>query len=168
MNKLPILISLLLLASCDGNKETATQAETSQTSTEEQAPEDTTIVKDNFVEEMIAADLYSRTVLSADPDYEFLRRNCTAQFADRLASAYDMDGEGLAVWLLRSGAQDGDGESRVVHVSRLPEDEVHIGDAAIRVDFLDMGNEGSVILCFEDGKIFEAMTPEGTSVFDAM
>lgn len=167
MNKLPILISLLLLASCGGNKETATQAETSPTATEEQAPEDS-IVKDNFVEEMIAADLYSRTVLADNPDYEFLRRNCTVQFADRLAAAYDMDGDGLAVWLLRSGAQDGDGESRVVHVSRLPEDEVHIGDAAIRVDFLDMGNEGFVILYFEDGKIFEAMTPEGISVFDAM
>ena len=40
-------------------------------------------------------------------DYRFLEAHCSAGLLSKLKKAYDYEGEGYAVWLFRSGAQDG-------------------------------------------------------------
>ena len=40
-------------------------------------------------------------------DYQFLEAHCSAGLLSKLKKAYDYEGEGYAVWLFRSGAQDG-------------------------------------------------------------
>lgn len=40
-------------------------------------------------------------------DYSFIEEHCTARLKRRLKAAYDYEGEGYAVWLFRSGVQDG-------------------------------------------------------------
>ena len=53
-------------------------------------------------------------------DYDYLQSHCTDKLLDKLAEAYEYDGDGLAVWLFRSGAQDGKYENaptKILHVT---------------------------------------------------
>ena len=119
-----------------------------------------------FDVEGIARKIYTKAVLADNPDYSVLRKNCSKQFLDKLAKAYrnEYDGKGYAVWYLRSGEMDGDGKSRVVDVTVLDKSEVTAGDAAVRVKYLDMGTPGTITLCFENGKMIDALK-NGKSIF---
>lgn len=67
-------------------------------------------------------------------DYEFLENNCSAGLLQRLSNEYDYDGGGYAVWLFRSGMQDGPtNESRILEIEQL-------GDGWYRYKALDMGH----------------------------
>lgn len=86
-----------------------------------------------------------------DP-HSVTERSCTEKLRKRLRATYaaEYDGEGYAIWLFRSGAQDGPSdESRVTSVIRL-------GKGLYRVEFIDMGIEGSrtLKLVTRDGKLF--------------
>ena len=86
-----------------------------------------------------------------DP-HSVTERSCTEKLRKRLRATYaaEYDGEGYAIWLFRSGAQDGPSdESRVTSVIRL-------GKGLYRVELIDMGIEGSrtLKLVTRDGKLF--------------
>lgn len=66
-------------------------------------------------------------------DYGFLKKHCASSLLKKLSDAYDYDGDGYAVWLFRSGAQDGPGdEHSVIHI----EDN---GDGWYTYTAIDMG-----------------------------
>lgn len=103
--------------------------------------------------------LYENKVFctSSDPDFN-LSEICTAGFLRRLADANDKDSDGYAMWLLRSGKQDGDDSPSKV-LSVLP----GAGNTVI-VHWTDMGHKGSTVLYMvkSDGKwkIDNATVPE--------
>ena len=68
------------------------------------------------------------------------------KLASDYAAEYGNEGEeAYAVWDFRTGAQDGDGPSRIKSIKSL-------GDGWYRYDFLDMGNPGANKVHFiEDG-----------------
>lgn len=66
-------------------------------------------------------------------DYAFLQQNCSEGLLTKLSDAYDYDGDGYAVWLFRSDAQDGpSNEHRIIGI----EDQ---GDGWYRYTAVDMG-----------------------------
>lgn len=82
-----------------------------------------------------------RYVTSTSPEMEdagdrYIESHCSKGMVAKLQRDYDMDGYGLATWDFRSGAQDGDGPSRIKSVKSL-------GDGWYRYDFLDMGVPGA-------------------------
>ena len=82
-----------------------------------------------------------RYVTSTSPEMEdagdrYIESHCSKSMVAKLRRDYDMDGYGLATWDFRSGAQDGDGPSRIKSVKSL-------GDGWYRYDFLDMGVPGA-------------------------
>ncbi|MDE7335713.1 MAG: hypothetical protein K2N10_05335, partial [Muribaculaceae bacterium] len=88
--------------------------------------------------------------------------HCTSELLKQLSDAYDMDGEGYALWLLRSGAQDGDGESKVVSTT-------FIAPNTVEIEFSDMGFQCKRMLTFENRNgqwlLNEVTQPNGLSVF---
>ena len=73
-----------------------------------------------------------------------LEKCCTQRLLRKLRADYGYDGEGYAVWLFRTGAQDGPGGvSEVREVAAL-------GDGRYRADFVDMGTEGCRIVKIVD------------------
>jgi hypothetical protein len=71
-------------------------------------------------------------------DEGFIEKYCTDNMKKKLREAYEYeyDGEGYAVWLFRSNAQDGEGESKLTKFT--PE-----GGGWYRYEFDDMGTKGS-------------------------
>lgn len=81
--------------------------------------------------------LYNTAVLN--PEYDItpiIERLCTDKLKRKLASAYDYEGEGYAVWEFRTGMQDGDGESKINSI-------IPLGGGWYEVDFSDMGWHGT-------------------------
>lgn len=68
-------------------------------------------------------------------DYDYLRSHCTENLLEKLAEAYEYDGEGLAVWLFRSGAQDSKYEFAPTKILRV----TPIGDNWYAYTALDAG-----------------------------
>ena len=110
----------------------------------------------------VAESLY-RIVLGIEPDGD-ITPYCTSAMLERLAKAYDFDGEGYATWLLRSGAQDGDDATEIVAIDA-------DADNTVIVSYVDMGNPGMTRLHFkEEGgawKVDDATNAAGESVFNA-
>ena len=69
-------------------------------------------------------------------DEGFIEKYCTDKMKKKLKEAYDYEGEGYAVWLFRSDAQDGEGESKLTKFT--PE-----GGGWYRYEFDDRGTKGS-------------------------
>ncbi len=75
-------------------------------------------------------DMYEKVLYE---DYGFLEQHCSKDLLTKLSEAYDYEGDGYAVWMFRSGAQDGPGkEHAVIYI----EDE---GNGWYRYTALDMG-----------------------------
>lgn len=90
-------------------------------------------------------------------DYAFLEKHCTKDLLAKLASEYDYEGEGYAVWKFRSAAQDGPSdESRIISI----QDE---GDGWYRYTASDMGIAFSkrILLLDEGGRIVIADLSDG-------
>ena len=68
-------------------------------------------------------------------DYDYLRSHCTDRLLDKLAQQYEYDGDGLAVWLFRSGAQDGKYENAPTKILNV----TPIGDNWYSYTALDAG-----------------------------
>ena len=68
-------------------------------------------------------------------DYDYLRSHCTEKLLAKLAEQYEYDGEGLAVWLFRSGAQDSKYEFAPTKILRV----TPIGDNWYAYTALDAG-----------------------------
>lgn len=104
--------------------------------------------------------LYDNAVFcnANDPKFE-ISDICSADFLKRLEKANDYDAPGYAVWLLRSGMQDGDDSiSKVLSI-------VPGADNTVVVNWSDMGHIGSTTfrMIESDGewKIDNATVPEG-------
>lgn len=104
--------------------------------------------------------LYENEVFGTanDPDFK-LSDICTADLLERLEKANDYDTKGYAMWLLRSGMQDGDDSpSKVISI------EPGEGNTVI-VHWTDMGHKGSTTfkMLYTDGrwKIADATVPPG-------
>ena len=69
-------------------------------------------------------------------DEGFIEKYCTDNMKKKLKEAYEYEGEGYAVWLFRSDAQDGEGESKLTKFT--PE-----GGGWYRYEFDDRGTKGS-------------------------
>lgn len=67
-------------------------------------------------------------------NYEFLKANCTKKLLGKLESAYEYEGGGYAVWLFRTGEQDGPGAMGCKFTS-LEKDQ----DGNWIVNYTDMG-----------------------------
>lgn len=84
----------------------------------------------DFITEMYNDQLYTSP--------EWLEEHCTPTCLEQLREAYDYDcytDACYAVWLFRTGAQDGMGESKILDVTK-------IGNGEYAYHFLDMGHEG--------------------------
>lgn len=68
-------------------------------------------------------------------NYDYLRSHCTEKLLDKLADAYEYDGDGLAVWLFRSGSQDSKYENAPTKILRV----TPIGDNWYAYTALDAG-----------------------------
>lgn len=66
-------------------------------------------------------------------DYAFLEKHCSKSLLAQLSAAYDYEGGGYAVWLFRSGAQDGPSDEHAI-ISMETE-----GDGWYRYTATDMG-----------------------------
>ncbi len=115
--------------------------------------------------EQTACRFYETVVLfGSEPDSAAIAGFCTKGFMKQLADANDMDCGGYAVWLLRTGHQDGDDTPDKVT------DVTAGNNNTVLVKYRDMGHRGATILRFAetpDGwKIDGAFRPEGSSVFD--
>ena len=63
----------------------------------------------DFISDMYENSLYE--------DYSFLEKHCSKSLLAKLSDEYDYDGEGYAVWMFRSGAQDGPSEEHLmIHI----------------------------------------------------
>ena len=91
-----------------------------------------------------AGDFYTSCVFGNAACGPILEKCCTQRLLRKLRADYGYDGEGYAVWLFRTGAQDGpDDVSEIREVASL-------GDGRYRVDFVDMGTEGRRIVKIVD------------------
>ncbi|MDE6513887.1 MAG: hypothetical protein K2L05_06860 [Muribaculaceae bacterium] len=157
-----IAAAAVTMMACSSNKaDNANQtAETlSDSSTVEQPAPQT---PDDILLPELAAEIYSRILNYTDETLVFISEHCTPELLKQLSDAYDMDGEGYAIWLLRSGAQDGDGESKVVSTT-------FIAPNTVEIEFSDMGFQCKRMLTFEkrNGQwlLNEVTLPNGLSVF---
>jgi hypothetical protein len=78
-------------------------------------------------------DMYNTTKYE---DYKFLKQHCSDKLMRKLRADYDYEGDGLAVWDFRSGAQDGPSDVHKV-TAVTPE-----GGGWYKYDFIDMGVKG--------------------------
>ena len=69
-------------------------------------------------------------------DFSLIRNHFSDKVLNRLTKEYDYDGEGYAVWLFRTGAQDG--PSDVSRVNDITKEK----DGWYTVKYTDMGIEG--------------------------
>lgn len=79
---------------------------------------------------------------------------CTPRLVKVLADAYDYDGEGYAVWMFRSDAQDGPSDVSLV------ESVQRVEPGKYEVKYIDMGIEGSLYI--------NVVTEDGVVLFDAI
>lgn len=158
MKKLLFIAAAAIAVSC-GNKQQTQQAESDSTAVatdsvvaEVSAPNDADIIEAKTPE--IIIEFYKKYVFDDTPNGEeitdeVINKYCTKKLAKKLADDYAYDGDGYAIWLFRSGAQDGDSDVReVTKVESL-------GGGKFKVHYNDMGNNGSCILTvvLEDGNI---------------
>ena len=89
-------------------------------------------VQDNEAAEQFIREMFTTRNFE---DYDYLRSHCTGRLLDKLAEQYEYDGDGLAVWLFRSGAQDSKYEFAPTDILRI----TPIGDNWYAYTALDAG-----------------------------
>lgn len=117
---------------------------------------------DSHEMEAVARCLYEKVVLKGF-DMSLLSRLCTPGFVERLRKANTIYESGYAVWLLRTGVQDGPEESAVLSVKSE-------GPCSVLVTYSDLGYKGSTRLIMvrdrEGWKVDNAVKDDGTPIFD--
>lgn len=157
-----IAAAAMTMMACSSNK-------TDNGTTEEVQPDSAAVeqpaeqISDEVLLTGLATEIYNRILNYTDATPAFISEQCTPEFLKKLSDAYDMDGEGYAIWLMRSGAQDGDGESRVDAATFIAPD-------AVDIEFSDMGAYCRRILTFENRNgqwlLSDATLPNGLSIFE--
>ncbi|MDE5969147.1 MAG: hypothetical protein K2G64_08600 [Muribaculaceae bacterium] len=146
------VVAMMAATSCSAKSDAgqqATEAETVETTVVETA--------DNQAEnEAVLSDLYNSFVLVMDnPDYkqlsekeadDFINAHISKEMQQQLRDLNDFDDDGLAFWELRTGVQDGDGETKLIAVTSLD-------DGWYRAEFVDMGTKGQKEFQVKDGVI---------------
>lgn len=96
-------------------------------------------------------------------DYEFLEEHCTEDLLKHLRDNYDYDGDGYAVWMFRTGGQDGkpgseNAKNRIISITKDNAGWYHY-------QFIDAGwrGENKIRAYVENGKV---MIDELERVFD--
>jgi hypothetical protein len=90
---------------------------------------------DQSIHELIS-DMYNKSLYN---DYAYLKAHCTDKMLKKLQDKYDYDcdsGDCYAVWLFRTGFNDGEGTSKIICIKPL-------GDSWYRYDFYDEGHQGA-------------------------
>lgn len=133
----------LLLASCSGSgSQTQTEATDSIAAGE---TVEAAVVAEEDPNPAIIREFYEKGVFACDTDY--IIAHATPELIDKLRAANDYDDGGIAFWVLRSEAQDGDTD-----VQEVTGISLH-GEDWYQVDINDMGNRVSVWVKVYDGKI---------------
>lgn len=164
MNRLLIIATAALaLTACGKQDNSAAKAgdDTSATPAEavEAAAADADPMSDpDFLAQCdIARDFFNNAVLAGN-DPMLVESYCTAGLCKKLKELNEYDTDDYALWYLRTGEQDGDGDSSVTEI--IPD-----GTDSLIVKYLDMGHKGSTRLSFvkEDDtwKIASATSPMG-------
>ena len=151
--KLFILNVCVILASCNGSPQKASSPDYKVETSESMSIEEQNMVK-TFLKR-----LYNKYVFANDglSNFEDIVEHFSPEILTKLRNEFEYDGGGYAVWLFRTGAQDGPEEkSEVISISTE-------GDGWYTVIFSDMGIksscrfqvkmvEGDVFVCdFENG-----------------
>lgn len=82
-------------------------------------------------------------------DNQYADKVCTPALLQRLKHEYTKagyDGDGYAMWIFRTEAQDGDGDSNVLDITPAE-------DGWYQVDYIDMGLLGTTMVQVENGLI---------------
>lgn len=120
-----------------------------------------TAVENFRAQEQVARAIYDKFVLGYDMSGD-ITEYFTPSYLLRLYSANEYDENiDYALWYLRTGYQDGDGESKVTRITA-------VNDSTVSVEYLDMGHRGRTQLVFVnvDGRwlVNEALNPQGEPV----
>ena len=96
-------------------------------------------------------DLYEKYVLCTRGYHNFskIKSHFSPKILKKMRKEFEYDGGGYAVWIFRTGVQDGPSESQLRSIT--PE-----GDGWYKVSFSDMGYKGSCRFKAEirDGEVF--------------
>ena len=143
----------LFLASCSNSPEKASPAETGVDSTSTrvdsaatkvdslastvESPQTTTAEEEKLVT-VFLKDLYEKYVLEIRGYHDFskIKSHFSPKILKKMRKEFEYDGGGYAVWIFRTGVQDGPSESQLRSIT--PE-----GDGWYKVSFSDMGYKGS-------------------------
>ena len=121
-----------------------------------------TAVRENCKPQTITADsvirfveaFYARYVFGTDDPAEAIRRHCSPELQRQLHEHYGYDDDGYAVWMFRTGLQDGP-ENRSEVSAVTPQ-----GEGLYKVNFIDMGTPGS--------RTLKIIVARGTLIIDAI
>lgn len=141
-----VLSAHVILASCGGSSQ-----KTSFKESMEETTESVSVNEQNQVNAFLQ-ELYDKYIFGNDGsgDFEELVEHFSPEILARLRNEYEYDGDGYAVWLFRTGAQDGpEDNSEVTSISTE-------NDGCYTVFFNDMGIKGSCRFQAKlvDGKVF--------------
>ena len=157
----------LFLASCSNSPEKASPAETGVDSTSTKVDSAATKV-DSFAstvetpqitkaeeEKLVTVflkDLYEKYVLDiirTSHDFSEIKSHFSPKILKKMRKEFEYEGGGYALWIFRTGVQDGPSESKLGSIK--PE-----GDGWYKVSFSDMGFKSSCRFKAEirDGKVF--------------
>ena len=127
------LFVCVILTSCNNSSQKTTSTESNEEVIESVSDKDQNQVK-AFLQE-----LYDKYVFGNEEfcDFEEIVEHFSPKILTKLRNEFEYDGGGYAVWLFRTGAQDGpEDKSEVISISTE-------GDGWYTVSFSDMGIKGS-------------------------
>ena len=127
-----------------------------------------TAVRENCKPQTITADsvirfveaFYARYVFGTDDPAEAIRRHCSPELQRQLHEHYGYD-DGYAVWMFRTGLQDGP-ENRSEVSAVTPQ-----GEGLYKVNFIDMGTPG-IDMGTPGSRTLKIIVARGTLIIDAI
>ena len=128
-----VLLVCVILTSCNNSSQKA-----SSTVPKVEAMESVSVEEQNQVKAFLQ-ELYDKYVFGTEEfrDFEEIVEHFSPKILTKLRNEFEYDGGGYAVWLFRTGAQDGpEDKSEVISISTE-------GDGWYTVSFSDMGIKGS-------------------------
>lgn len=146
-----IAVSALIFASCSAGGAGKAQSESVDSTVAQQSAEIELSEGSGALDEAnmaLVRDFYEKGVFAFDTEY--VASHSTPEMVQKLCDANEYDEEesgGMALWVLRSGAQDG--PSDVQEVLGV----YHHGEDWYRAELNDMGNKVTVCLRVYEGKI---------------
>ena len=130
-----LFVTLMLAGAAMSCTTKAEKAEADATAVETPAALDAPEIENEAVATKFIVDLYKNYVfMGAEGNFEDIKDNFSDKILKELRDKYDFDGEGYAVWMFRSDAQDGPEDAQTI-------EDINIdGDDWYTVSLNDMGN----------------------------